>query len=132
MAKWKSTTNKLPPFVALTWQMLNHKAYQDLPASAAKALPYFLGKVQGIPFKDPARYHKEFYFPFSEAGRLGFPRATFSTILSALISYGWIDPVHKGGLKGTGLGRNTFRLSNRWEAYPKPSFLSLDWKGFMS
>jgi len=125
-------SNKLPPFVPLTWDMLNHKAYKDLPASAAKALPYFLGKIQGIPFKDPARYHKEFYLPFSEASRLGFSRATFSKIISVLVRFGWIDPVHKGGLRGTGLGRNTFRLSTRWEAYGKHSFQAFEWREFLS
>jgi hypothetical protein len=40
------TKNHLPPFVPLTWDLLNHAAYRDLKPSAAKALPYFLGKYQ--------------------------------------------------------------------------------------
>ena len=81
----RKPTNKLPPFVALTWDMLNHRAYINLSPSAAKILPYFLGKIQRIPFKDPARYSTAFAFRCSEAETLGFNRRTFWRALDELI-----------------------------------------------
>lgn len=53
--------NRLPPFVPLTSEMLNHEAYKALTPSAAKALPYFLAKVKISP-NDPQSYESEFYF----------------------------------------------------------------------
>jgi len=52
---------KLPPFVPLTWKMLNSSAYKKLKQSSAKALPYFLGKVK-LPLFDPQRYSSPFFF----------------------------------------------------------------------
>jgi hypothetical protein len=129
--KRKTSSNRIPPFVPLTWKMLNHLAYKKLPASAAKALPYFIGKIQYIRFHDPERYTSVFPFPFSEGVRLGFSRATFSKVIRDLVAYGWIDPVQKGGLNGFGLGRNRFRLSTRWEQYGTQWFEPVDWKGYV-
>ena len=35
-------------FVPMTWDMLNSTAYKALPASSAKVLPFFLGKVKEV------------------------------------------------------------------------------------
>ncbi len=76
---------KLSSFVPLIWTILNSSAYKDLSPSAAKALPYFLGKGR------TKRGLVEFEFPYSEAyKRYGFPYQTFARIIKDLIKKGKI------------------------------------------
>lgn len=123
--------NKLPPFVALTWDLLNSRAYKDLPPSAAKALPYFLGKVK-ISYRDPQRYLSEFPFSYTEAKKLGFAYGTHHRVISQLIEKGFIDPVDKGGLRSFGMSCSLFRLSQRWEEYGTQNFKPIEaWPNFL-
>lgn len=122
------TKNKLPPFVPLTWDMLNSRAYKELPGAAAKALPYFIGKVRDIPFKDSSRYETNFSFTYSEAKRLGFGKSTFYKVLGKLIAHGFIDLEKKGRKRSFGLSNSIFRLSRRWEQYRKAEFKDGNWK----
>src|SRR5208283_3666439 len=128
MAK-KGTKYKHPPFVAITWDMLNSKAYEEVTYSAAKALPYFLGKCKRH-FYDPQRYRLEFSFSYSEGKRYGFSPSTFSKVIQELVRKGFIDPVDKGGLRSDGKSYNLFRLSQRWQKYGKNDFEHIDWKCF--
>jgi hypothetical protein len=112
----KKNWNKLPPFVALTWDMLNSKAYIALTASAAKALPYFLGKIKK-PHHDPEKYSTEFTFSYPEGLRLGFSHSTFAKIIRDLEAFGFIDWVAQGGMRGKGKGYNRFKLAKKWEHY---------------
>lgn len=125
----KKKNNKLPPFVAMTWDILNSWAYKDLSPSACKAVPYFFGKIK-LGFNDPQRYLSNFTFSYPEGKKLGFAPATFSKIIQNLIKFGFIDPIDKGGLKGYGKGYNIFRLSDRWEAYGTNQFKTCEWKCF--
>lgn len=111
---------RLPPFVALPWQLLNSSAYKKLPQSGAKALPYFLGKVKR-PFIDPERYTIEFAFSYPEGLRHGFSHTTFAKIIRDLEAFGFIDWIVQGGLRGKGRGYNRFRLSRRWETFSESS-----------
>jgi hypothetical protein len=120
----------LPPFVPLTWKMLNSQAYKELPPSSAKGLPYFLGKVK-CGYNDPQRYLGEFALPYTEGRRLGFAFGTFSKVIRDLIRFGFIDPVDKGGLRGDCKSYNVFKLSKRWELYGTPGFESLEWSCFI-
>ena len=124
--KWK----RLPPFVPLTWEMLNHEAYKELPPSAAKALPYFFGKVK-FDYHDPARLASEFSFSYNEGQSLGFATATFSKVITDLVKYGFLDPKDKGGLRGDCKSNNLFCLSHRWKLFGQPTFQFLDWKCFL-
>lgn len=126
----RKNANKLPPFIPMVWEMLNSRAYKDLPPSAAKALPFFLGKIK-VGFRDTQRYQIEFCFSYGEAERFGFAPATFSKIIKALISFGFIDPVDKGGLRGLGRSFNFFKLSERWEKYGNSDFEELSWRCFL-
>lgn len=110
--------------------MLNSKAYINLPQSAAKALPYFLGKVKK-PFFDPERYLQIFELSYGEADRYGFACSTFSNVIQALVRHGFIDPVDKGGLRSDGKSYNKFRLSKRWENYEQADFEKLEWRCFV-
>ena len=114
----------------LTWEMLNHKAYKELPSSAAKALPYFLGKVK-LDFNDPYRFTTEFSFSYKEAKSLGFALATFSKVITDLIKYGFLDPKDKGGLRGDCKSNNLFCLSERWKLFDQTDFQFVDWKCFL-
>lgn len=122
-------SKRLPPFVALTWEMLNSKAYKDLNYSSAKALPYFLGKYKGA-YRDPQRYLLEFPFSYSEAKRYGFSNSTFSKVIQELVRKGFIDPVDRGGLRGDSKSYNLFKLSRRWEKYGTEGFEHTEWKCF--
>ncbi|HOE17153.1 MAG TPA: hypothetical protein PLX02_05545 [Syntrophorhabdaceae bacterium] len=125
--------NKLPPFVALPWIILNSQAYKDLPFSAAKALPYFLGneETRKVAYNDPSRYDIPFAFKYSDAERFGFARRTFHQIISDLMKFGFIDPVTKGGKKGCGFTKSKFKLSLRWKQHGTPEFIEIrKWEHF--
>jgi len=118
-----------PSFVPMTWDMLNSKAYKDLPHSAGKALPLFLGKIKRT-YNDPERDTSTFVFPYDEAKRHGFAAATFNSIIKYLMRYGFIEPVSKGGLRSNGKSYNMFKLSRRWEKYGTPNFSEVEWACF--
>lgn len=125
----KGEGNKLPPFVPMTWELLNSTGYQCLPYSASKALPYFFGKIK-TPYNDPQKFLIDFTFSYPEGKRYGFSFGTFAKVIRALIAFGFIDPVDKGGLRGYKKGYNVFRLSKRWEKYGTPDFREIDWGTF--
>ncbi len=122
--------NRLPPFVALLWEMLNSNAYRELPYASAKALPFFLGKFKGA-YREPQRYLFEFHFSYSEAKRYGFSNSTFSKVIQELIRKGFVDPVDRGGLRSDGKGYNLFKLSRRWEKYGTIGFDLIEWRCFL-
>jgi hypothetical protein len=122
--------NRLPPFVALTWEMLNSKAYKDLSHAAGKALPYFLGKVKKS-FNDPERYWTDFSFSYREANKLGFATTTHHNVICELMKKGFLEPLKKGGLKSDGKGYNLFKLSKRWEQYGTTDFKEMEWNTFI-
>lgn len=125
----RRNSGKLPPFVALTWKMLNSSAYKKLTFSAAKALPYFLGKVK-LPLSDPQRYSSPFSFSYTEAKKYGFANGTFSRVIIELMGKGFIDPQDKGGLRGDCKSLNLFTLSQRWELYGTQDFKEVKWQCF--
>lgn len=125
----KTRTGKVTSFSALPWEMLNSPAYIELPHSAAKALPYFLGKIK-TRLDDPNRFKTEFSFSYREGKRYGFAPATFSKAIQSLVAHGLIDPIDKGGLRSDCKSSNKFCLSFRWKDYGKPDFKPLNWKCF--
>lgn len=131
MARQRKRDGRLPPFVPLSWELLNSSAYKELKHSSAKALPFFLGKPK-CPSTDRAYHTTVFNFSYAEAKRLGFARSTYAGVIRNLVEKGFVDPVEKGGLRGDGNSCSLFRLSNRWKEYGKPSFKRLTWEGFFS
>jgi len=107
--------------------MLNHPAYKKLPSSAAKALPFFLGKVK-VNGNDAERFRTVFDFSYTEAEACGFSRGSFGKILTDLMDHGFIDPIAKGGLRGLGKSSSKFILSRRWENYGAAEFMEMTWK----
>ncbi len=126
----KRNNNRLPPFVALTWEMLNSKAYKDLSHAGGKALPYFLGRVKTT-YNDPERYSTVFAFSYRESNQYGFATTTHHNNIRELIAKGFLEPVKKGGLKSDGKSYNLFRLSRRWEKYGTKEFKEMEWKTFI-
>lgn len=112
-------------FVSTSWDVLNSKAYKDLPPTAAKALPYFLGRPK-MSFNDLNYLKTVFPFTYPEARRLGFASATWAKVLRDLVAYGFIDPKSKGGLRGAGKTSAQFQLSNRWKKYGQAEFENVD------
>lgn len=121
--------SKLPPFVPLSWELLNSRAYKDLTPAAAKELPYFLGKVK-VKWADPQKYLTAFAFSYKEAEGYGFARATHHRIICELVKKGFINPVEKGGLRGCGRSYNLFQLSQRWKKYGDKEFEERMWRTF--
>jgi hypothetical protein len=117
-------------FVGLPWTLLNSRAYRDLPASAAKALPSFVGKTYEH-YGNAKIYEVDFTFSYKEAKiRLGFSTSTFYKVICDLMSLGFIDPVDKGGLQGDGRSCSRFRMSSRWKEYETEAFEEVRWPEF--
>ena len=114
----KTRNRKLPPFVAMSWDLLNSSAFKDLKPSAAKILPYFLGKPK-LPITDPEYYQAEFTFSYPEARKYGFSKGTFAKCIRELCRMGFIEKTEQGGMRGKGEGYNRFKLSKEWSDYLK-------------
>jgi len=121
---------KGPGFVALSWDVLNSKAFQKMTASSRALLPYFLGKPKRH-FKDSEYCDAEFTFTGGEAKRYGFSKGTFSRSKDQIISHGFVDPVVKGGLRGHAKTASKFRLSRRWEDFGTEDFVQIEWETFI-
>jgi hypothetical protein len=117
-------------FVPMTWDMLNSQAYKALPASSAKVLPFFLGKIKDAwSPNDPVRYNTDFPFTYAEAKRLGFGKSTFRKMVRDLMKHGFINLTYHGHYKTAGPQASTlFRLSKRWQQYPSALFDEGDWR----
>lgn len=129
MARRKTQDVKLPPFVAMPWEVLNSKVCWTLTHSSRACLPYWMGKPKAR-FDSPEYYEKEFIFPYPEAQRYGFAKATFAKIIRELVEKGFVDPKDKGGLRGDGKGYNRFVLSRRWKKFNGPDFEGVSWAQF--
>ena len=120
----KKAGGKLPPFVAMLWKMLNHKACTTLPPTAGQMLPYFLGKVK-LKITDPTYYHARFTFTYTEAERLGCSRRSFYRVIQALMKHGSLTLYLKVGGAGAPT-RKAFLNSQRdgkdsEQRYSRPS-----------
>lgn len=124
-AKRSKQIGKLPPFVAVTWEILNSQAYKKLSPSAGKALPYFLGKHGKLYYKDGEQYDATFIFSYGDARNMGFASRTFSRIITDLVAKGFVELAGYGGMRGFCNSHNKFKISNRWRQYGQQSFVPL-------
>ncbi len=118
-------------FVRLTLELIKSRAYLDLAPSAARMLVHFLakpGEAFGIALSDPQAYEVTFNFTYGEASKIGCARATFLTVIEALVRHGFIDPVKRGGVYNGRKVSSVFRLSQRWRAYGTPGFCLRDYR----
>lgn len=121
---------KCPGFVAMPWEVLNSHAYFSLTFSAKAVLPFFLGKPKRF-FNEKEYLTCEFSFSYQEAEKLGFSKATHSRNIQNLIEVGFIDPISKGGLRGTTKASSIFKLSLRYKEYGASGFKKVSWKSFI-
>lgn len=130
-AKAKKRKKRSEKFVRLALELIKSEAYLDLPTSAARMLVHFLakpGEAFGIALSDPQAYEVTFNFTYSEANNIGCARATFLTVIEALVKHGFIDPVKRGGVFDGKKVSSVYRLSQRWKAYGTPGFRSKDYR----
>lgn len=128
--KAKKDKSRVRPYVMLRLDLLNHRAFKELPSSAAAMLPYFIAKVK-LPFWEKDYYRTEFQFCYAEAVNYGCPRRTFARVIKTLVEHGLLDPVKKGGRRCVpGLGPSLFTLSKRWELYGNVAFEKVSWESF--
>lgn len=132
MGKKKTDKQKLalPPFVPMTWALLNSMAYKQLTFAARAMLPYFIGKPN-VNIRSDLYLKTEFSISYREAINYGCSTRTFTRVIEDLMRKGFLDPVDKGGLRGMGLSCNVFRMSDRWKGYGKPGFVEIEWRQFI-
>jgi hypothetical protein len=121
----------LPPFVPMTWQLLNSAAYKSLSYAARAMLPYFIGKPN-VNIRSDLYLKTEFSISYREAQSYGCTTRTFTRVICNLMQKGFIDPIDKGGLRGFGLSCNVFRMSERWKNYDTKDFVEeVEWRSFL-
>lgn len=121
----------LPPFVPMTWAILNAKAFKAMSYASRAMLPYFIGKTkQNI--RSDLFLKTTFSVSYREAISYGYARKTYARVIGELMRHGFIDPVDKGGLRGCGLSCSVFRMSDRWKAYGQKDFIHIEWKQFVA
>ena len=106
--------NRLPPFVAISWDILNSTSYKEINFASAKLLPYLLGKPK-LRFDDPNYYESIFNFSYGEAKKLGFSRETFARCIRDLEAWGFLIKVSSGGLRGESKSYSKYRLGTGWK-----------------
>lgn len=113
MSRRDKHRERLPPFVPVTHQVLESKAFKALTGNAVRAYLYFMRICTRVAKGKPDTA-TIFNFTYSEAVKLGFCRRTFYNAIKDLIEHGFIDQVEVGGLRGAGHSSSQFKLSDRW------------------
>lgn len=120
MARGKKQ-NKIPgSFVAITYEMIESKAFKELNSSSLKSLILCMRKVKTY---DPIdRFKLQFSLTYPEANKQGLWDSAFSRGIKQLQQLGFIDCVMKGGMRFQGKANSLYRLSQRWKRYGMPDF----------
>jgi len=110
-------------FVAITFEMIDSKAFKNLTGSGLKALILLMRKNKE---KHPIdRFKYQFSFTYPEGKKEGICNASFCRGIKQLYRLGFIDIVIKGGLRGVSKYPSYYRLSQRWKKYGTPEFKKL-------
>jgi hypothetical protein len=124
--KEKSWLNDSKGFIAITFDMMDSKAFRKLTESGLKALIFCMRKVK---IKNPIdRFKYQFLFTYPEANKQGICDASFCRGIKQLQGLGFIDIVIKGGRRGESKFCTHYRLSQRWKKYNTPEFKN-HWEG---
>jgi hypothetical protein len=110
-------------FIAITFEMMDSKAFRAMNQSALKAFIFCMRKVK---IDDPIdRFKYQFSLTYPEAKKQGLTDSTFCRGMKQLQDLGFTDCVMKGGLD-KGIKKATlYRLSKRWKDYGTPAFKKL-------
>jgi hypothetical protein len=115
------------PKIYITKEMLNSQAYRSLSRAAMLIYQDFLARRDMRPIKRNKQKtwvignNGKIVYPYAEAVRNGFTRATYRNAIDELQIKGFIDITHmgKGGRKpadGTG-DFTTYWIDDRWQDY---------------
>jgi hypothetical protein len=118
------------PVIVLDRKLINSKAFKELTASAKDIFLQFCQKKQMKKMNATLGRAKEWVvlnngditFPYSEAEKKGFPRATFQRAIDQLMANGLIDIVHQGQGAGRTKDFSLYAFSERWKQYDTPEF----------
>ena len=113
-------------FVAITYEMMDSQAFQELTGTGLKTLILLTRKNKT---KHPIeRFKYQFPFTYPEAKKNKIGNASFCRAIKQLQRVGFIDIVIKGGLRGVSKYCNYYRLSQRWKKYGTHEFKNY-WEG---
>lgn len=107
-------------FVAITYEMINSKAFKKLSGSALKALILCMRKVKTNHPIERFKFH--FALTYPEARKQGLWDTSFHRGLKLLQQLGFIDFVLPGGKVGFQKKASLYRLSQRWKKYGTSEF----------
>jgi hypothetical protein len=115
------------PFVPITYEMMDSRAYKQLSKAGIKILIFTMRKVK---IKNPIdRFKYQFTFTYPEARKYGLWDSFFARGINQLHDLGFLDIVIKGGRRGESKFCTYYRLSQRWKKYGTPEFKRLH-KGY--
>lgn len=128
MARRGKSRNRIQGgFVAITYEMIDSRAFKELNVSALKALILCMRKVKT---HDPVdRFTLQFSLTYTEAQKQGLCHSSFCRGMKELQQLGFIDCITRGGMRFQGKNRSYYRLSKRWKGYGTPNF-DTQWKGY--
>jgi hypothetical protein len=117
----KKTKNRINGgFVAIPFEMMDSKAFQELNGSSIKTLIFCMRKVKTY---DPIdRFKFQFSFTYPEADKKKVGHSSFSRALKQLQALGFIDCIIKGGMRFQGKACSEYSLSQRWKDYGTSNF----------
>ena len=106
-------------FVAVTFEMMDHKSFRILSEAAIRVFLHCLRKAYG-----PDRYRQIFKFTYPEAqNRLAISASTFRRAMQQLHSMGFIDYYSPGGRRGSdNPDPKGYQLSLRWKKFGTSDF----------
>ena len=114
-------------FVAVTFEMINSKAFKELTGSALKSLILCMRKVKTHNPID--RFQFQFSLTYPEAKKQGIAHSSFSRGMKLLQGLGFVDCVMRGGMRFDGNLPSRYRLSQRWKNYATTNFKA-HWDGY--
>ena len=118
----KKKKNKIAgPFVALTYEMIDCKAFKELNGAAMHALILCIRKVKTYNPHD--RFSFQFTLTFAEAKKSGLHASAFDRGIKQLHALGFIEIVHRGGMRFQGKACTKYRLSQRYQKYGTAEFI---------
>lgn len=128
MSWGKKAKNKIDDaFVPITYAMIKSRAFRELNGSSLKALILCMRKVKT---HHPAeRFKLQFSLTYPEAKKEGLGHNSFCRGMKQLQKIGFIDCVHKGGMRFQGKASSLYRLSKRWKDYGTLEFMEY-WDGY--
>ncbi len=118
----KKKSNKIVGgFVPITYEIIDSLSFKELTGAAMHALILCMRKVKTNNPHD--RFSYEFTLTYREAKKSGLHASAFDRGIKRLHELGFVDIVHRGGMRYQGKACTKYRLSQRYQRYGTPEFL---------